>query len=124
MFYEMYLTLLVVVVFLATLFDIREHRIQPELSLGLIGASLVLKFVEAGVFLNPSILFDAVISGIVAFVILYVAWLLGLIAGGDVKLLTGIAILLPSVFRAQTFSFLRSAYLLFLPVIWNGVIVI
>ena len=124
MFYEIYIALLVIVVFLAALFDIRNHVIPPELSLGLVGAAIVLKFVEAGVYMNPNILIDALLSGFVAFLVLYVLWKFGFIAGGDVKLLSGISILLPSVFKGQTFGIIRNTHLLFIPLIWNGILVV
>ena len=106
---------------LAAYFDLKTRVIPKEVSLGLLGFALSLHFLESGITGNIQPLLDSVIAMVVSYVVLYLAWALGVISGGDAKLLVGLNAMLV---RIKTFPFINSYYLAFLPVLWNGILVI
>ncbi len=120
MFYWLYISLALLGALIASYFDVKSRIIPKELTLGLLGISLALHFLESGVKGDVTPFFDSVISAVVSFVVLYVIWRLGFIAGGDVKLLVAINTLLPVT---RTFDFIQMYHLQFLPVLWNGILV-
>ncbi|WP_042707258.1 prepilin peptidase [Methanobrevibacter wolinii] len=90
----------VIVVLIATIIasytDIQYNIISNKLNLILIILGIVLSLFFTIFYRNPYFISSSLISGISIFIISYILWILGLWAGGDVKLLTGIAFMIPS----------------------------
>ncbi|OWT32501.1 hypothetical protein BGI41_07325 [Methanobrevibacter sp. 87.7] len=76
--------------------DIRYNIISNKLNLILILLGLFYNLFLTISIKNPYFIISSLISGISIFIISYLLWILGLWAGGDVKLLTGIAFMIPS----------------------------
>ncbi len=116
-----YEALAVGLVALASYFDIKSRVIPRELTMGGLGLGLGLRFLDAGASGNELIFIQALISVTLTFVLVYLLWRLGGIAGGDAKLLTALAAYVP-IFPGKTFGVL--SIIPFVPVIYNGVIAV
>ncbi|MGN1363375.1 MAG: prepilin peptidase [Methanobrevibacter sp.] len=90
----------VIVVLIATIIaaytDIQYNTISNKLNLILIISGISFSLFFTIFYKNPYFITSSLISGISIFMISYILWVLGLWAGGDVKLLTGIAFMIPS----------------------------
>lgn len=88
-----FLTLLALLI--ATYTDLRERIVPNRLTYALGGIGIALKALESFLASNPEPLIMSVAGGFVAFAAAYALWKLGVWAGGDVKLVSAIAILNP-----------------------------
>ncbi len=121
MFYYIYVALALTGAVIATYFDLKTRIIPKGLTLGLLGLAFAIKFVESGVTHSPMPLINSVIAATVSYIILYFAWRFGVLAGGDVKLLVALSALLV---KGNTFPILNKYYLIFLPILWNGILLV
>ncbi len=122
MFYDLYVVLAIFTTILAVYFDLKTRIIPRELTMGLLGLALSLHFLESGMLGNPWPFINSVLSALIAYVVLYLAWKLGVIAGGDAKLLIALNALLVQL--PNTFSWINKYHLVFLPILWNGIIAV
>ncbi len=122
MLFWLYAAIALLASVLASYYDIRSRTIPREITYGTLGLAFALHFFESGLAGNPASFLSSLLSAAITFTVLYIAWFFGLIAGGDVKLLTAISALLPVA--RNTFPWINRWHLVFLPVLWNGIILI
>jgi len=79
----------------ATFTDLKERIISDKLTYGLIAVGLGISALRAFVEKDPRIFLISMFLAIATFLAGYVLWKLGVWAGGDVKLMTGLAALNP-----------------------------
>ncbi len=95
----MYPLLPAIIALIATLYaaysDMRRGVIPNRLTFILIGAGIILDAISTYQIRDPMFLVYALIFTAMIFILGYILWRLGAWAGGDVKLFTGLAALLP-----------------------------
>ncbi len=86
--------------------DIKTRTISNKLVFYFLIVAFLLKLTQAIIQNNFSILLSVFLSFIITFIICYVFWELGIIAGGDLKILLVISILSPQItIFSKTFPF-------------------
>ncbi|GEM_PF-6238046 len=113
-----YIGIALIMVCLATYFDLKNRVIPREITLGGLGLGLALRFLDSGIHSNPLSFVTVLFSVLTTFVLVYFLWRIGVLAGGDAKLLTALAAYLP-VFPSSTFHIFYR--LSFVPIIYNGI---
>ncbi len=121
-FVLVYAALAIIFTALASYFDLKTRIIPREITYSLLGLALVLHFLEAGIKHDPWIFFSSVTAAVISYLAMYAFWRLGAIAGGDAKLLVGLSAMFPQIPR--TFDLVNQWHLTFLPIIWNGILLI
>ncbi len=81
--------------FFASFFDIKKRIIPNYLVFYLFLIGLVTKIIQTIAFSNINIILNSLISVVLAFIISYILWEIGLFAGGDLKLFVAISIINP-----------------------------
>ncbi len=81
---------------IATYTDLKERIVEDYISYGLIAAGLLLHLIQSILMHDWSLLLQSIGVGAITLVAGYLLWRFGFWAGGDVKLFTGIATLLPT----------------------------
>ncbi|WP_405303551.1 prepilin peptidase [Methanobrevibacter sp.] len=84
---------------LATIFDVKEGIVPNKLTYGLLLFGLISNLILACVSSNIKFILASIISASVTYAITYLMWQLNIWGGGDVKLFTGIASVIPSGFN-------------------------
>ncbi|MCR4369032.1 MAG: A24 family peptidase [archaeon] len=95
MFPELYFFITLIALAIAVYTDLKERMVYNKLTFTLAGIGIVLKAAESYIAQTPMPLFYALAGGIIAYTACYALYRLGVWAGGDVKLVTAIAILNP-----------------------------
>ncbi|MFH1391365.1 MAG: A24 family peptidase [Candidatus Diapherotrites archaeon] len=91
----LYFFLSIIALLIATYTDLKERMVYNKLTYTLIGAGLGLKIIESIKAESIEPLLFAIGAGAIAFGVSYLLWKLGVWAGGDVKLVTALAIVNP-----------------------------
>ncbi|MEW6294769.1 MAG: A24 family peptidase C-terminal domain-containing protein [Candidatus Diapherotrites archaeon] len=100
MFSFSYFFIALIALIIASYTDLKERIVSNKLSYGMIVLGLGLHALQAFYFFDAIILLVSAIITAVTFACAYGLWKLGVWAGGDVKLFTGIAALMPLNFPA------------------------
>ncbi|MCR4335727.1 MAG: A24 family peptidase [archaeon] len=95
MIIQLYFFTTLIGLLIATYTDLKERMVYNKLTFTLIGLGIGLKIIEAIKAESIEPILIAVIGGVIAFTASYLMWHLGIWAGGDVKLVTAIAIINP-----------------------------
>ena len=95
MFAATYFFLSIIGLGYATYTDLKERIVPNKLTFALIGTGIVLKLFESFSLNSYEPIMYSLIAGAIGFAFGYLLWRLGVWAGGDVKLVTAIAILNP-----------------------------
>ena len=82
--------------FLAVFFDVKFNEIPDRLNYSLIIFGLLSNLFLTIISTNIKFIIASIISMVITFTITYLLWELNLWGGGDVKLFTGIATVIPS----------------------------
>ncbi len=90
-----YFFLSIIALLIATYTDLKERMVYNKLTYTLIGTGLGLKIIESIKAESTEPLLFAIAAGAIAFGAAYLLWKLGVWAGGDVKLVTALAIVNP-----------------------------
>ena len=85
--------------FLATIFDVRKGIVPNWLTYGLLFFGLVSNLILAWISYNVKFILASIISVVITYTITYLMWQLNIWGGGDVKLFTGIASVIPFGFN-------------------------
>jgi len=91
----LYFFLSIIALLIATYTDLKERMVYNKLTYTLIGAGLGLKIIESIKAESIEPLLFAIGAGAIAFGVSYLLWKIGVWAGGDVKLVTALAIVNP-----------------------------
>lgn len=91
---------------LASYFDIKTREIPPSISYSLILLGLILHGFESYAIMDIYPLTFSFFIGVIAFIFAYFLYRIGVWAGGDVKLFTGLGFILPSFGKLDFFPFL------------------
>lgn len=107
----------IIATILASVVDLKKREIPNWINYSLIGIALLLRVVYS-FFQGFSVILEGILSGILFFIIAYALYRLGQWGGGDVLLLTGLAILfgLP---RLDSFMLFYIIALLFAGAMWG-----
>lgn len=100
MFSFSYFFIALIALLIASYTDLKERIVSNKLSYGMIVLGLGLHAFQAFYFSNAMVFIVSLIITIITFACSYGLWKLGVWAGGDVKLFTGIAALMPLNFPA------------------------
>jgi len=95
-----YFFIALIALLIASYTDLKERIVSNKLSYGMIVLGLGLHAFQAFYFSNAMVFIVSLIITIITFACSYGLWKLGVWAGGDVKLFTGIAALMPLNFPA------------------------
>ena len=101
-----YFLIAVIGLFIASYTDIKKREVPEVLTIGLIVAGLSLHAIESMLSSNYSSLISSAYMTILAFVFSFFLYKMGAWAGGDVKLFTGLAAVLPTLGRLDYAPFL------------------
>ena len=111
--------------FLATIFDVKKGIVPNWLTCGLIVFGLISNLLLAWFSSNIKFILASIISLLVTYAITYLMWQLNIWGGGDVKLFTGIASVIPFDFNIDFLNIFPqlSVYPFSFSVIINSVLV-
>ncbi len=114
-----YAIVAVIFFLIASYTDIKSREVPESLTISLIGIGLFLHLSESLLNSNPGPIISSVYMVVLAFAFSYLLYKIGAWAGGDVKLFTGLAAILPYYGNFDYFPFLvfASAFIAALPFI-------
>ncbi|HIH10246.1 MAG TPA: prepilin peptidase [Candidatus Diapherotrites archaeon] len=95
LFPAVYILASVAALAIATYTDLKARIVPNRLTFGIAGLALLLKGTESYIAATPQPLIEAVTGGIIAFIACYILYRAGVWAGGDVKLVSSLALLNP-----------------------------
>ncbi len=96
-FYVLYVILAILFLAICSYTDIKTRTVSNKLIFYFLIVSLLLKIFQAIINKSFSTLSISILSFLITFVICYVFWSLGVIAGGDLKILLVISIIFPQI---------------------------
>ena len=99
-FIQIYFVITLAALAAATYTDLKERLVSNKLTYGLAALGMLLKAAESYAAADFGILLAAVIGGAVGFAASYALYMLGVWAGGDVKLVTAVAFMNPINYAA------------------------
>jgi len=95
-----FFSITVIGLLIATYTDLKERMVYNKLTYTLIGLGIGLKIIETIKTQSTEPILTAIAGGVIAFAVAYLLWRLGVWAGGDVKLVTAIAVINPINYAA------------------------
>lgn len=97
MFYLSLILFTLIFLIIACISDLKSREISNKLILFFLIFGIILKLGYSIITRNYSIVFGALLSLVLTFVVFYILWELGVIAGGDFKLFLVLSILIPNI---------------------------
>ncbi|MDR1819482.1 MAG: A24 family peptidase [Methanobrevibacter sp.] len=89
------LTGIIIAVLVGAVYDIKKGLIPNKLNFSLISVGIAINIILSIKYGNIKFIEFSLLNGIITFIFAYILWKLGFWGGGDVKLITAIAIFLP-----------------------------